>query len=87
MSSLSLFLANRRDVEIMKVMIFPRAFEALYTLLVEKGLIKPFKHGETLVAILAALAIAYSYIYEPANISYSFVKQLDRYCDLSQGER
>jgi hypothetical protein len=54
---------------------------------VEKGVIKPIRHGETIVAITAALAIAYSYIYEPANISYSFVKQLDRYCDLSPGER
>ena len=53
---------------------FPRAVEALYTLLVERGVITPFKHGETLVAIVTALAIAYSYIYEPANISYSFVK-------------
>ena len=86
-SSLALFLAERRDLEIMKVLILPRAFEAFYTLLVERGIITPIKHGETVVAILAALAIAYSYIYEPANISYSFVKQLDRYCDLSPGER
>ena len=86
-SSLALFLANRRDLEILKVLILPRAFEALYTLLVERGVITPVKHGETFVAIFAALAIAYSYIYEPANISYSFVKQLDRYCDLSPGER
>jgi hypothetical protein len=37
---------------------FPRAVEALYTLLVERGVITPFKHGETLVAIVTALAIA-----------------------------
>ena len=82
-----MFLAQKRDIEVLKVLILPRAFEAVYSLLVEKGYIRPFKHGETLVAGLAALAIAYSYIYEPANISYSFVKQMDRYCDLSTGER
>ena len=87
MSSLGLLLAQRSDIEILKVLIFPRAFESLYALLVERGIIKPIKHGETIVAILAALAIAYSYIYEPANISHSFVKQLDKYCDLSSGER
>ena len=73
-SSLALFLANRRDLEILKVLIYPRAFEAIYALLVEKGIIKPIKHGETMVAIFASLMIAYSYIFEPANISYSFVK-------------
>ena len=69
------------------MLIFPRLCEALYTLSVEKGYIKPIPHGETFVAWMTALAIAYSYIYEPANISYSFVRQLDRYCDLSKGER
>ena len=74
MSSFALFLLERRDLEILKVLIFPRAVEALYTLAVEKGYIKPIKYGETLVSGLTALAIAYSYIYEPANISYSFVR-------------
>jgi hypothetical protein len=73
-SSLTLFLLERRDLEILKVLIFPRAVEAIYALLVEKGYIKPIPYGETLVSGLAALAIAYSYIYEPANISYSFVR-------------
>ena len=74
MSSFALFLASRRDLEVMKVLIFPRACEAFYTLLVEKRIIKPIKHGETIVSMLTALAIAYSYIYEPANISHSFAK-------------
>ena len=87
MSSTALFLAQRGDYELLKVLIVPRAFEAIYALLVERGVITPIKHGETMVAILAALAIAYSYIYEPANVSFSFVRQLDKYCDLSKGER
>ena len=87
LSSLTLCILERRDLEILKVIIFPRLCEALYTLAVEKGYITPIPHGETLVAWMTALAIAYSYIYEPANISYSFVRQLDRYCDLSKGER
>ncbi len=74
LSSFSLFILERRDLEILKVLIYPRLCESLYTLSVEKGFIKPIPHGETFVAWFTALAIAYSYIYEPANISYSFVR-------------
>ena len=87
MSSLALFLLERRDLEILKVLIYPRFVEALYNLAVERGYIKPIPYGESLVSIFALLAIAYSYIYEPVNISHSFAKQLDKYCDLAKGER
>ena len=86
-SSFALFLLERRDIEILKVLIYPRFVDALYNLAVERGYIKPIPYGESLVSIFALLAIAYSYIYEPANISHSFAKQLDKYCDLAQGER
>ena len=86
-SSFALFLLERRDIEILKVLIYPRFVDALYNLAVERGYIKPIPYGESLVSIFALLAIAYSYIYESANISYSFAKQLDKYCDLTKGER
>ncbi len=78
---------EHRDLEIIKVLLYPRFAEALYTLAVEKGYIKPIPYGETIVSFLGLLSICYSYIYEPQNISHSFARQLDRYVDLTKGEK
>ena len=64
-SSISLLIATRSDLNLLKIFIYPRAIEALYNLSIEKGLIRPIKHGEFLAALLANTIYTYNYIFEP----------------------
>ncbi len=44
-SSLALLLCDKSDLNLLKIAIYPRALEAMYNILVEKGILKPMKHG------------------------------------------
>lgn len=86
-SALGLLIHKREDLNLMKVIIYPRALEALYNLLVEKNVVKPVKHGETVLYYFTLFFFTYNYIFEPHNMGASTVKSLDYYADLSNEER
>jgi hypothetical protein len=76
-----------KDMNIIKIFIYPRALEAIYNLLVEKKYLTPIKYGETILAILAIVFYTYNYIFEPYNVGMSTVRTLDLYSDITNGER
>ena len=87
MSSLGLLLAKESDLNLIKVLIYPRALEAIYNILKAKGIIKPIKYGEAISCFTALYICTYCYIFEPQNIGESYVRTVDRYCDLQPNER
>ena len=86
-ASLTLFIAREKDITLIKIMLYPRAVDAIYHLLIEKGIVKPIKHGQIYLYLLEYLILVYTYIYEPWSLKPSFVKQLDFYCDLNKYEK
>ena len=87
-SSLALLRASPKDLNILKVFIYPRAAEALYNLLVERGIIKPVaKHGQTYFCLIIMAVVLYNFSFESQNIGVSFAKSVERYSDMTAGER
>ena len=54
--------------------------ECIFHFMCEKGVIKPFKHGDILAYALQVIIITYSYIFEPDNMTKGFNKTIDTYC-------
>lgn len=86
MSSLSLFLADARDQNLLKVFVLPRAAEAFYSILVEKGIISPIKYGTQIMNMSVLFVISYNFLFEPHNMPPSFMKTLYTYSNRTQGE-
>ncbi|CDW86741.1 UNKNOWN [Stylonychia lemnae] len=86
-SSLSLFLADSKDMNLLKVMIFPRAIEALYALLKERGIIKPIKNGEYMLLTSLCIIVTYFYIHELSVLQPSMMKAIDSYMNLGKTEQ
>jgi hypothetical protein len=87
MSSLSLLLAKSGDLNLLKVVIYPRVIEAIYNILKNNGIIRPIKYGEAIVCFITLYVCTYSYIFEPDNIGESYVRTVDRYSDIQPNER
>ena len=87
LSAFTLFIADKSDLGLLKIAIYPRAIEACYSLLLERGIVKPIKHGSIIVAAVPMVISTYMYIYEPHNVGMGLVKNLDRYSDVTLGER
>ena len=79
MSSTAFLLANKSELDLMKIIIYPRTVEVLLNLLAEKGYIKNFKYSEVLAYVVIATIIVYNYLYEPMNLSQGYVKSIDYY--------
>ena len=79
MSSTAFLLANMSELDLMKIIIYPRTVEVLLNLLAEKGYIKNFKYSEVLAYVVIATIIVYNYLYEPMNLSQGYVKSIDYY--------
>ncbi|CDW88724.1 UNKNOWN [Stylonychia lemnae] len=86
MSSLGLFIADQKDLNLLKVFILPRAIEAVYNLLVEKKIITPIKYGTQLMTIGSLWVISYNFLNETHNLTPSFMKTLYTYSNKTQGE-
>jgi len=67
-------------------MILPRAIEACYSLLKEKGILRPITGGESLMCISAMVSIVYYYIHEEHLIDSSYKKTIDKYMNLTRDE-
>mmetsp|Transcript_37746 Transcript_37746/g.36200 ORF Transcript_37746/g.36200 Transcript_37746/m.36200 type:complete len:114 (-) Transcript_37746:34-375(-) len=87
LSSTALLLAKSNDLNLIKVLIYPRALEAIYNVMKEKGFVKPIKYGEALFCFFTLYVCTYCYIFEPDCIGESYVRTVDRYCDLQRNEK
>eukprot|EP00347_Sterkiella_histriomuscorum_P006292 403353327 len=85
-SSLAILIASPGEQSILKLLIYPRAFECLYQLLCEKGYLIKFKHGDILFYAFQVIAITYNYILEPPNMPKGFNRTIDQYSQLNYGE-
>ncbi len=85
-SSLALFAADKGDIGIIKAIIYPRAAEAIYSLLKEKGLARPVKHGEGILFSLVLFVASYSFILERFNLPPSILKTYEFYVGQTVGE-
>ena len=87
LSSLALFLADKKDLHLLKLLIYPRALEALYALLVEKGIVKPIRYGENLLIVSAVTIVTYFFIHEANILEPSTKKSIDNYMNLISSEK
>ena len=78
--SLSLQLATQGEQTILKLLLYPRVIECIFHFLCDKGYIKKFRHGDILAYSLQVIAITYSYLFEPDNMTKGFNKTIDTYC-------
>eukprot|EP00347_Sterkiella_histriomuscorum_P005041 403358128 len=87
LSALSLFIADRGDINLIKIALYPRALEAFYNLMIEKNLIRPIKHGQIFVAALAMSFTTYCFIFEPYNVGTGFAQKLGYYSGVTKHEQ
>jgi hypothetical protein len=85
-SSMALKLAEAKDMNLLKLLIYPRAIESIYSLLVEKGIIKPIKNGETYTHMVVLIFLVYLYIHEPNVMEQSFKRSIDSYMNFTEVE-
>ncbi len=79
-SSFALYLMHQGDKKLIMLFLYPRAIEALYSLLVEKGVIRPLAWGgEYLTHMVSLNIITYLYEFEPYNLDKSTSKSFDLY--------
>ena len=87
-SSLAILGLPPKDISLLKAILYPRAIEGLYSLLKERGLIKPLPYGgETVLALLTNFVIVYNYTYENFNLPGNMIKTINIYCDWTMGEQ
>lgn len=86
-SSVALFLADPKDMNLLKLLILPRALESIYCLLEEKGLVKPLPHGQTLLHISGIVVTVYFFIHEPFNLEPSMRRSVTSYMNLIKTEK
>lgn len=86
-SSFALHLLHQKDMNLIKILVYPRAIEAVYSLLKEKGYVKPIPYGETLSHMINVIIVVQLYMFEPKTVDPSFEKSLDSYMNYSEGEK
>ena len=68
-------------------MLYPRACEAIYTLLKEKGYIRPLNFGgEYMLHMITLNIVTYLYSFEPFNVDKSTERSFDLYMQLDKDE-
>ena len=86
-SSIALFLADQKDMNLLKLLILPRALESIYCLLEERGVVKPIPHGPTLLHISGIVVTVYFFIHEPFNLEPSMRRSVTSYMNLIPEEK
>ena len=85
-ASLSLYLMDPKDQSIIYLLLYPRACEAVYSLLKEKGLMMPVKGGEYLLHMVTLNIITYLYSFEPYTLDKSTERSFDLYMQFDKDE-
>jgi hypothetical protein len=70
----------------MTMLIYPRVIDVFLKLLVEKGIIKPFKYCETIGFVIVSMIVVYTYVFESMNLSPNFIKGVNSFAMLTNGE-
>ena len=78
-ASLALYLMDPKDQSIIYLLLYPRACEAVYSLLKERGYVFPIKGGEYLLHMITLNIITYLYEFEPYNLDKSTERSFDLY--------
>ncbi|CDW84492.1 UNKNOWN [Stylonychia lemnae] len=86
LSSLSLSLANEKEISILTMIIYPRATEVIYKMMVQKGYLREFKHSDILAFMFCCSFIVYCYIFEPSNLPSNYIKAINNFSLLTKGE-
>mmetsp|Transcript_48254 Transcript_48254/g.35436 ORF Transcript_48254/g.35436 Transcript_48254/m.35436 type:complete len:120 (+) Transcript_48254:408-767(+) len=86
LSSTALLMAQPSELNLLKVLLYPRALEVIYNWLKEKGYVKPIRFGEALSCYMTLYVCIYCYIFEPQNIGESYVKTVNKYGDIQGDE-
>ena len=76
--SLALFFANSGEMSLVKLVVYPRAIECLFELMVERGILRKFKYGDIIAYALQVAFITYNYIYE-GSLPAGFGRTIDNY--------
>ena len=85
-ASLALYLMDPKDQNIIYLLLYPRACEAVYSILKERGYITPIKGGEYLLHMVTLNIITYFYEFEPHNLDKSTEKSFDQYMQFDKDE-
>jgi hypothetical protein len=85
-SSFAFYFADKGDMKIIALIVYPRACEAVYTLLKEKGYARPVFKGEYLLHMITLNIITYFFSFEPYNIEKSTERSFDLYMQGSKEE-
>ena len=65
-SSLALYVMDPKDMKIVNLLVYPRACEAVYSILKERGYVQPLEWGgEYLTHMITLNIITYLYSFEP----------------------
>ncbi len=86
-ASLALHLADPKDMNLLKLLIFPRALESIWALLEEKGLVKPISNGSFYLNSFAVTLVVYFYVHEPFNLESSITRSVNSYVNMIPGEK
>jgi hypothetical protein len=70
----------------MTILIYPKVIEVGLRLMQERGWIRNFMYSETLGFIICSMIIVYCYVFEPMNMPKSYVKGINNFAMLTQGE-
>ncbi|CDW84167.1 UNKNOWN [Stylonychia lemnae] len=87
MSSLALLVGNSSDQNLVKTFFYPRAIEAIWSLLVEYKIISPVKYGAQISAVLMQGFITYCYLIELHCLTPQYYKAIHRFSSITEGEK
>jgi hypothetical protein len=80
-------LASEKELNLIKMILYPRAIEVILHMLRENGYIRDFKYSSVMAYWVVGLVCIYNWIYEPSNLPSNWVRTVDNYCRLSPGEK
>ena len=79
LASLALYLMDPKDQSIVYLLLYPRACEAVYSLLKERGYMRAVPGGEYLLHMVTLNIITYLYSFEPYTLDKSTERSFDLY--------
>ena len=65
-------LTNERELNLLKMFLYPRVLEVIFKKLHEKGYIRPFKHYEIVAYVVLVTFLVYFFLFEPSVLPTSY---------------
>lgn len=80
-------LATKRELQLMKFMLYPRVLNCIYNELIDRNLINDYgKVGQHVFFVLTEIVAIYGWIYEPEIFDPSFIRSIDKWANLAPGD-